>query len=250
MKRAVMLLSVVALALAVSAPAWAQTADDVVEKHLAALGGRAGLAKLTSQVATGTVVVSSQVGDLSGPVEIYHKAPNKSRTLIRLDLSALGASEVVVDQRCDGQKGFASNSMQGDREITGNQLQGMVNAIFPTPLLAYKDLGSKIELVGKDKVGERPALVIQYTPKAGPSSKMFFDAETYQLVRAITTMEVPEAGGALEQTSEFRDFRTVDGLSVPFAIHIASNVQTVGITLSKVEINKTLDDAMFVRPAK
>ena len=62
------------------------------------MGGRAALAKLTSQVATGKVVVSAQGADLTGPVEIYRQAPNKARTLIKLDLTALGGSKVIVDQ--------------------------------------------------------------------------------------------------------------------------------------------------------
>ena len=65
-----------------------------------------------------------------------------------LDLSALGGSEMVVDQRCDGKTAFASNSMQGDREITGSQLQAMLNASFPSPLLIYKDAGATVFVAG------------------------------------------------------------------------------------------------------
>jgi outer membrane lipoprotein-sorting protein len=227
----------------------AQTADEVVEKHLAAMGGREGLTKLQSRTATGSITVSVQGADLAGPLEIYSKAPNKLRTVFRLDLSAMGAGEMVVDQRFDGKTGFASNSMQGDREITGNQLQNMMNATFPTPLLTYKDAGTKIELVGKDKVGTRDVVVLQYTPKTGSASKQFFDAETWLLLRAVMKVDVPEMGGEVEQTSDMSDYRQVDGVKLPFGVTVVNSMQTINIKLDKVEHNKPLEDAMFARPA-
>jgi len=230
-----------------TAQAQAQTADEIVEKHLAALGGRAALAKLESRTATGTITVSTQGVDLPGSVEIYAKAPNKARSLIRLDLSSVGAGEVTVDQRCDGKSGFVSNSMQGDREITGGQLQSMLNAHFPSALLTYKEAGAKVELLGKEKVGDRAVFVLQYTPKTGPASKQYFDAETYLLVRAVTTFDVPEAGGEVEQTSDLGDYRAVDGVQAAFSITNTNSMQTATIRLTKVEHNKPIDDAMFAK---
>ena len=248
MKRVVTMCALVAMGLLSVAPALAQTADDVIEKHLAAIGGRAALAKATSQVATGTVVLSTQGMDIGGTVEVYRKAPNKSRSLLKLDLSAVGGSEMVVDQRCDGKTGFASNSMQGDREITGDQLQGMLNNTFPTSLLNYKDAGAKVELTGKDKVGDRPVFVLLYTPKAGPATRMFIDAETYDILRSVTKLNVPAAGGEVEQTNEVGDFRDVGGIRMPFRVTTVSPSQTLSITLAKIEINAPIDDAMFARP--
>jgi outer membrane lipoprotein-sorting protein len=228
--------------------AHAQTADDVIEKHLAAMGGRAALAKLESRTSTGSISISAQGADLGGSIEIYNKAPNKSRSYFRIDMSQFGAGEMVVDQRCDGKTAFASNSMQGDREITGAQLQGMLNATFPSPLLGYKDAGAKAELIGKDKLGDRAVYVVQFTPKAGPASKQYFDADTYLIVRTVTKMDVPEMGGEIEQTSDLSDYRDVDGVKIPFKVNVFSSMQTITVTLSKVEHNKPIDDAMFSRP--
>ena len=248
MNRALVSLAAAVITLTWASSVRAQTADEVVEKHLAALGGRAALSKVTTQVSSGTVSISAQGADFGGPITISRKAPNKARTYMTLDLSAMGGSEMVVDQRCDGKTAYASNSLQGDREITGGQLQTMLNASFPSPLLTYKDAGAKVELQGPDKVGTRAVVVLLYTPKAGPATRMFFDAETFLLARAVTKVDVPEAGGEIEQTSDLGDYRAVDGIKVPFSVTVSSPTQTVAITLSKVEINATLDDAMFSRP--
>ena len=42
----------------------AQTADEIVEKSIAALGGRAAHAKVKSRFATGTIVLSTPGGDI------------------------------------------------------------------------------------------------------------------------------------------------------------------------------------------
>jgi len=206
------------------------------------------LSKATSQVSSGTVMISAQGADIPGSVEISRKSPNKARTLMKLDLSALGGSEMIVDQRCDGKTAYASNSVQGDREITGDQLQTMLSASYPSPLLTYKEAGAKVELTGKDTVGGRAVFVLLYTPKAAPASKMFFDAETFLLTRTSMKLNVPQAGGEIEQTSDLGDYRDVAGIRVPFSVTVTSSIQTVAITLSKVEINTPIDDAIFSRP--
>jgi hypothetical protein len=226
----------------------AQTADDVIEKCLAAIGGRAALGKLTSRSTTGTMTVSTPVGDVSGPIEILNQQPNKSRTLIKLDLSALGGGPVVIDNRFDGTSGYALDSMRGNHDITGGQLEGLKNGVFPNPFLNYKDRGASVELAGKEKAGDREAYVVVLQPVSGYPGRHFIDTTSYLPIKAVTTIEIPEAG-AVEQTTEFADFREVDGVKVPFKVKGTSAVQSFIITVTKVEHNVKIDPALFSKPA-
>src|SRR6516225_8409616 len=94
----------------------AQTADDVIEKSLTAQGGREAFGKVTSRSTSGTMVVSTPGGDLPGTLEVLNQAPNKVRTLVTLDLTAVGAGSMTLDQRFDGTNGIAMDSMRGDME--------------------------------------------------------------------------------------------------------------------------------------
>ena len=248
MKRALIPILAVVVGLVMAPRAAAQTADEVVEKHLAAMGGRAALAKLTSQLASGTIAIQAQGADLGGTIEISKKAPNKSRTLMRIDLSSVGGSEMVVDQRCDGKTAFASNSLQGDREITGAQLQSMLNASFPSSLLNYKETGAKIELLGRETAGAKPVLVLQYTPASGPALKLYLDADTYLVSRTVVKLSLPEAGGEVEQSTDVTDYRVIDGVKTPFSVTVSSAGQLITSSVAKVEDNGALDDAVFSRP--
>jgi hypothetical protein len=241
-------LVIAALILGSVQAASAQTADDVVEKYLTAIGGRAALGKLKSRSMIGTITLSTPAGDVSGPVEILNQEPNKSRTLIRVDLSSLGAGPMVFDQRFDGTSGYVLDSLQGNRDITGNQLENMKNAFFPNPFLNYKERGATVELGAKEKVGEREAYVLIFTPKSGSIARQYLDAESYLPIKLVLKVDLPQIG-ELEQTTEFLDYREVDGVKVPFQLKATSSVQSFTITLTKVEHNGTIDAALFSKPA-
>jgi hypothetical protein len=236
-----------ALVLASGSSASAQTADEVVEKYLTALGGRAALGKLTSRSTAGTMTLSTPAGDISGPIEILNQRPNKTRTLITLDLTSLGAGPMVVDQRFDGTTGYALDSMRGNRDITGGQLEALKNSDFPNPFMTYKEHGVTVELAGKEKVGDREAFVLLFKPKTGPASRHFIDAESYLPIKLVQKLDLPDIG-EVEQTTELSDFRDVDGVKIPFKLKNTSAIQSFTITVTKVEHNKKMDESLFSKP--
>jgi outer membrane lipoprotein-sorting protein len=239
-----------ALILACGRIAAAQTADDIVEKYLAALGGRAALAKVASRSTTGTITLSLPQGPVSGTIEILNQQPNKVRSVTKLDLTSLGAGQLIREQRFDGTTGYVIDSMQGNREITGGQLENLKNAVFPSPLLTYKERGATVELAGKETIDGRDTYVLVLKPKTGPVVRHYFDAETYLPARIVVKLDIPEAGGEVEQTSDLSDYRAVDGVKIPFAIKVSSAIQSFIIAVTKVEQNVAVDAASFARPGK
>lgn len=225
----------------------AQTASEIVEKHLAAVGGRETLSKLTSMTVTAMITLTSPVGDLSGTLEL-NQTSTKQRTRINLDLSAAGAGQMVFEQRFDGKVGYAMDPLQGDREITGDQLESMKNEAFPDPLLDYEKRGVTVTLAGREKVGDRDAHVLLVQPKTGPAVRQFIDAQSFLVVRAVTDVNTPETG-PYQQTVDFLDYRDADGTKVPFQIRMTSPIQNLTATVTKVEHNQTFDPSIFSKPA-
>jgi hypothetical protein len=222
-----------------------QDADAIVEKHIAAIGGREALGKLKTRKATGTATISVQGMDLSGPIETFHQAPNMQRLYISLDLSAMGAPEpMVLDQRFDGNAGWTLNSMQGDQPMTGSQLENMKSSTFPSPMLTYKENGTAITALPNETVAGKSLIVLQVAPKTGTASKVYLDPETYLVVRSVAKVDTPEAG-MLEQVNEPSDYRVVDGVKIPFKVVQSNPMQTVTFVLKTVEHNVTLDQSMF-----
>ena len=248
MRRALTQLTMAVAILACASAAAAQTADEIVEKSITALGGREAMMKLKSRVSTGDMTLQTPAGDIPATIQVVVAAPNKSRSLIQADLSSLGAGQLVIDNRFDGKTGYSLNSLQGNSDITGNQLDNLKNQSFPHPFLDYKAQGTTVKLVGKDKVGARDVYVLTFEPTSGSTSRTFVDAETYLPIRSSSKVNIPQAGGDIEQTSDFSDYRVVDGMKVPFKISTSSSVQSYAISFTKVEHNTTIDEKQFSKP--
>jgi len=222
----------------------ADTVQSVIDKHLAAMGGREALMKITSRKSTGTVSISSPAGDLTGPIELYSKTPTKSRAILSLDLAAVGGPGMLtIEQIFDGVTGWSLNPMQGDQEITGAQLENMRGNFFPSPFL-QKDSPDKAELLPRETVAGKQWIVMKITRPSGNFVTLYFDPATYLLARSVTLIDNP-MGGTMQQSGESQDYRTVDGIKVPFTIINSNELQTLTIKLTKVEQNVAIDDAMF-----
>ena len=239
--------AVVAIVLAWAPIASAQTADEVIEKSIAAMGGRAAFEKIKTRVATGELSIGTPAGDIAGTVEMYGAPPNKQRTVIKADLSQFGAGQLVIDQRFDGTTGYAMDTMQGNREITGSQLENMKAQSFPHPFLNYKASGSSVKLGAKEQVGGRDMFVLTFQPAAGEPIKQYVDAETYLPARTIITAEIPQMG-KVEQMVDPSDYRDVDGVKVAHQMKLTNAMQSISMKFTKIENNVTIDEKMFSKP--
>ena len=226
----------------------AQTAEEIIEKSIAAMGGRAAFDKIKTRSMSGTITLNTPVGDIPGSIEILNARPNKARTLIKADLSSVGAGPLTIDQRFDGQNGYVIDTLQGDREMTGNQLDNLRNTGFPHAFLNYKDAGYSVKLQGKEKVGAGDAYVLIFEPAKGSTIRQFIDAQTMMPVRFSLTVNVPQVGADVEQTTTLDDYREVDGIKLPFKLTSSSSLQSFTVTLDKIAHNVEVDEKLFVKP--
>ena len=238
----------VLVVLASAQVAAAQTADEIIEKSIAAMGGRAAFDKVKTRSMTGTITLMTPVGDIPGSVEILNARPNKARTLIKADLSAVGAGPLTIDQRFDGVNGFVIDTLQGNREMTGNQLDNMRNQGFPHAFLNYKDAGYSVKLQGKEKLDGGEAYVLVFAPTTGSTIRQFVDEKTMLPVRFSLTVNVPQVGADVEQTTTLEDYREVDGVKLPFKLSASSSLQSFTVTLDKIAHNVEVDEKMFAKP--
>ena len=241
-------IAAVVMILACAQVARAQTADEIIEKSIAAMGGRAAISKIKTRVSTGTITLTTPAGDIPGTIEVYNAAPNKIRTVIKADLSAFGAGPLTVDQRFDGAIGYVLDTLQGNRDITGNQLENMKNNSFPHPFLAYKAMGTSVKLGAKEKDGAGEAYSITFEGTTGSPIHQLIDAQSFLPTKSVVTVNVPQLGQDVEQTAIVSDFKPVDGVMVPHKLVVSSSIQGFTVTFAKIENNVAIDEKMFSKP--
>ncbi len=215
------------------------TVDQILDKYVQAIGGRQAVEKITSRATKGTFELPAM--GLKGELEIYAKAPNKSLTIQNVS----GVGEILDGY--DGKIGWSKNPMMGLREKSGAELAAIVRASDIQAPLKTRQLYSKLELKGKEKVGDRETYVILATPAEGAPVKMYFDAQTGLIARIDTEAETPQ--GKIQVETTLDDYREVDGVKIPFSTRQDTSMYSAVIKLTEVKHNVAIDDAKFNKPS-
>ena len=230
----------VAALLVASVVAQAPTADDIVAKYLTARGGADKLRAVNTVKMTGKL--TGQPGEIA--IVSWAKRPN----MIRRE-STLKEQKIIIAS--DGQTVWALNPMAGPtpREITGPQAEAAKQdaSEFDPVLLDAKEKGLKVELVGTEPVGGVSTYHLRVTKTSGPSQDIFLNAET--LLETKISMPIEQAGRKGTAAIEFSNFKTVDGIMVPFKIRQTLDGQTMAeVTYESIQFNAPVDDALFRMP--
>ena len=213
--------------------------DQVLDKCVAAMGGKEALARITSRQAKGTFELASM--GVTGTVTVLSKAPNRAATIT--DIAGFGAFRTGFD----GTIAWSDNPMAGLRELGGDALAAAKRDAVFNGELKLKDIFGKLVVTGRQKVNEKDAFVVEATPAGGKAETLFFDTETGLLVRHDAERS-SDQGMALVET-HYGDYRAVDGVKVPFSIKQVMPQMTIAITLTEVTHNVDIEDAKFAKPA-
>lgn len=221
-------------ATAVSLP----TVDQVLNRYVAAIGGREAWSKLHSRTSLGTIQMPAM--HLTGTVMIHEKAPNKVLLVVIL-------AGQTYRQGYDGSVGWSDDPENGTKEKTGAQLvEAARDADFYRPLHMGKTY-VRLAVTGEQKVGDRDAWVLQADLPEGGSDKLFFDTQSGLIVRAVSQQHTDQ--GVVAVAEDFKDYREIDGVKLPFEVLQTNGDSTLTISLGEVRHNVELDDSEFVKPA-
>lgn len=214
------------------------SADQILNRYVEAVGGRAAWKKLTSRVSTGTIDVPDM--QISGTVEFHEKAPNRLLRVIILN----GAT---FRQGFDGTTAWTDDPQDGLRNETGAEFEDTrFDADFYHPL-DLRQLYSKFTLTGTEKIGGHDTYVVEAARAAAEPDKMYFDVKTGLALRLISKRHTPEGISAYQEDLE--DYREVDGIKLPFIVHQSISKPSFTITFTEVRHNVELDDSEFSKPA-
>jgi outer membrane lipoprotein-sorting protein len=248
------------LALAASAALPPLTAAQIVEKNVAARGGRAAWAAVQAMSWKGkmgagasTYTTVSPAGKLQTktreeaqlPFTLDFKRPQKTR----LELEINGQTAVQV---YDGEQGWKLRPYLGrsawDPYTPEELKKAAAEPGIEGLLINYAAKGSRVETDGVDKVEDHDAYKLKVTLKDGQVRHVWLDSQSFLDIKVDGTPRRLD-GKPRPVEIYLRDFKAVQGVMIPHRVETA--VQGVKnkerIEIDNVTVNPILNDRLFTK---
>lgn len=232
------------LLLIFNAFASAQTAEDIIAKHIEATGAKHWSdvktikmeANIASEAAAGMAIGWTMVA-------VRDKAA-------RMDVSVMGMVQTSV---VNGDKGWANNPFMGKTDpepMTADQVKAMTTMTdIDGSVVGYKEKGYTVEYVGKEDVDGTEALKIKINKGDKKVEYSFYDPQTYYEIKNIQVEEVD--GKEVQTATVYSNFKTQGNIVFPFTMQQANPMMgNSTITVTAVTLNPTVDEKIFEMPAK
>ncbi len=221
------------------------SAAQIADKNVAARGG------LTSWRAVQTLAYSGKL-EAGGkqhaelPFVLKLKRPRKQR--VELEFANTTAVQVY-----DGAKGWKVRPYLGRNDVepfSAAELQSAsLESDLDGPLIDYAAKGTRIDVEGVDQMEGHDAYRLKLTAKGGAIRHVWID------VRSFLDLKIEGVPRRLDGHMHpvaiyFRDYRSVNGLMVPFVLEtvVQGATHPHKMTIESVQVNPQLDDGLFTAP--
>ena len=210
--------------------------DQIVTKHLDAMGGLERLKDIQTMKKVAKVTMQGR----QTTTTMYFKRPNMSRQEVQID------GQTVINA-FDGTTPWIINPLTGfNRPVTVSGAQAASireDSSFDGPLVDYKSRGMLIDYVGREPLGEGEAHHLRVTSASRQVRHLYLDATTYLEVKLAAEVQ----GSKLEQLSS--DYRDVDGVKVAHHLKtVVNGAVQAEMQLESVEFNLPIESALFRMP--
>jgi hypothetical protein len=219
-----------------AAPAPAPTADAILAKYAAAIGGAEALHKVSSRVSKGNITAMGH----ETPIEVFAKAPDKRMSVTHM---ASGDSITAFDGRggwLGGGNGHPARDMSG-QDAEAARLDA--DFYFATHV---KEIFTGFRVGRPDKIGDQPAYTLICMRPGQPPVRLYFDQSSGLLLRQVRYTDTPV--GRSPTQIDYADYRAVDGVKIPFRWTLARINGRFTIQLREASQNVPIDDAKFAKP--
>ena len=210
------------------------TAESVINSYIDAIGGQEKLDAVKDM----SIIMSASISGM--PMEAQAKTLKKRPNLFLTEMTVAGFGTVqkVV---FDGKKGETSG-MQGSTVLEGEDLEEIKSQGAFFGEAEYLSNGYKLTLVAINMVDGEKAYTIELD-KNGDLSTEYYSVETGLKLLEEATVEGPQ--GEMTVSQKYSDYRSVDGVMIPYQINISQGPQQISMTTTEAKINSGLKKSDF-----
>ena len=250
------------------------TAEEVVAKHLEAIGTAEARAKIKSHIILGTAVGTFRIGGSGSSEGGSVMASQGTKSLVAIiygneeypyeKLGFDGKNVSVADLKPGKHSTLGKFFMQHEFPIREGLLAGTLSAAWP---LLDPERNDNVKYAGTKKVGDRKAHVLEYTGgnNAGLKTTLFFDAENFRHLKTEyekkqiqqmptgPSMTQQQGDSVTKLVEEFSDFKTEGGLTFPHTYKLQLSIESLNrralqdwvFTLTQFNFNKDIEASQF-----
>jgi hypothetical protein len=196
-----------------NADAGEQEARAVVDKAIKAMGGEDRLSKIKAWSAKGRGTITLEGDDIAFTYETTARGLGQYRSTFEGEAGGEKFRGALV---LDGDKGwrtYNAETMKLDGEALANEKRNAYLEIAPGLLLPLKSKEFKLDLVGDDPVGGKPATAVRVTGPDGKDFTVHFDKEGGLPIR-VSGRVVDWEGEEFTQETMLEDYQDFDGVKV------------------------------------
>lgn len=214
----------------------AQTTDEIISKHIEAIGGKENWAKVKSIRTEATIKAQG------AEIKVVSTQVDKKAT--RSDISLMGMSGYNILTTTEGWNYMPFQGQTKPEPVTADDLKaGQDELDIQDEFLTYKAKGKKLEDLGKDDFDGTECFKLKLTDKDGQETTFFIDPTNYFIIKE--TSKIKANGKEMENSSTFSNYKKTDA-GIFFPMSIGGGFGAMEIT--KVEINPTIDESIFKLP--
>jgi photosynthetic reaction center cytochrome c subunit len=215
------------------------TADQILGKYLAAVGGPDALKKIKSRVQKGTL-------DASGtqyPIEVYSEGPNK-----RVSISHPQGGDIVT--AFNGEVGWLSIRNGFHKMTAAEAAAARIDAELYFPV-SIRELYKEFRVRPGEEIGGRPTYMVNASNPAnpiGPTLRLYFDQDSGLLLRQVRLAQTPL--GRNPTQIDYADYKDSGGVKIPYRWTLTRPNGSFTIKVDQVRQNVPVDPKLFVVPSE
>ena len=213
--------------------------DKIIAKHIEAHGGAEKWEQVKTMSVTGNLIAFSVEKSFSMiKTKSGHYYGNFYLGKYEITEAFNGTSGWIIDLWQDIAHPRKTNKVENNKFLQ--------KADLCTPFFNYKEKGYKVELIGKENIEGVDVLALKLIRTNGKVETWYLDAKTY-LEYKYEAQWGDFAWPSMGETF-FDDFRTIDGIVIPFYVERIFGQRNRIMNIEKVTINEPVDMELFEMP--
>jgi hypothetical protein len=190
----------------------AKGAQEVIDKAIKAAGGEEKLkAVLQGATSKGKGTISFGGNDNEFTFQSTIQGLDHLRSEFEGDFGGNKVKGVTVLAGDKGWRDFGGMKMEMDKDTVASEKRNLYLQVVPLTLVPLKSKDFKAEVVGEEKVGDKPAVTLKVTGPDGKDFKLSFDKESGLPVKLVAKV-IGFMGEEFTQETAFGDYKDMGGI--------------------------------------